>query len=65
MPDFYADMRAHYHFILRGTRRITLCNQRRPNVLNIVTRMSFISKSFDNYEFNAYICKRIFILKYL
>ena len=59
MPNFYADMRVHYHFILRGIRWITLCNQRRPNVLNIVTRMSFISKSFDNYEFNAYICKRI------
>ena len=26
MPNFYADMRVHYHFILRGIRRITLCN---------------------------------------
>lgn len=59
MPNFYADMCTYYYFILHGTCQITLWNSRHPNALNFVTRMSFVSKSFDNYEFNAYICKRI------
>ena len=59
MPNFYAYMRPHYYFDFRAAFKVTQCNPSGPNVLNFVTRMSFISKSFDNYEFNAYICKRI------
>ena len=59
MPNFYAYMRTHYYFSNQVIHRVTFRNRSGPNVLNIVTRMLFVSKSFDNYEFNTYICKRI------